>query len=886
MPTRDRPQFVRQALWYFQRQDYPRKQLVVIDDGVRPVGDLLPDEDSVRYVRLSSHVPIGAKRNIGCEAAAGEVVAHFDDDDWMAPDRLRRQVEELYRSETDVCGLSPLRYFKLDSGDAFVYRRPDPESWVAPGSLVYRRSAWASRRFPDTDTGECDEFVRRFEPSRIHALNAPDLYIALLHPGNRSAVDFRMPGWERRPIDEVATLLEYDRAFYVRLRNGSLDPVQRPVRAPASITFAAGLVVFDGYGSMAEYALVGMVRAGAAVDVSLQSVFAAGLMPETRRILERSRPRADSPVLYYSWPQPDLVRFRRSPDLFIYTMVESSRVPKVWVDEVNRARCVIVPTRYMARAFRDSGVTAPVEFVHQGIDPDVYRYIARPVDRPLTTLIVAAVEERKHTQEGIAAWKHAFAGDRDARLIIKARFQYRNYEPDDPRITLVDDNEPTRGIAHWYRQADVLMALGNEGFGLPLVEGMATGLPTIALDAEGQSDTCEDAKGLLLPVPAAGYRPHLDPQRGDCGVRAYPSVEAVSERLRWVATHRDEARDMGRAASEWALANRNIWRHGPALLDVMERRMPARRALRRRTFMWVRSWGQACGIAEYTKYLVEHLPEAVAGDNAPDGDGAALVHLEHEDGLHEGDVQLSHEIARLRQRGARVAITEHTVTPATRSWEREADALVALTKAGTEQLRQKWPDKRVVHIPHGCHEYFPPRKTKREAVLGCFGFAGGHKGMQRLLDLQRAIPGSRLAVYSHTRGDPGSHVLSDHADGDRVRLVTTFLPPEEVATRLAAECDLLVFWYDQAGGVFSASGAVLIGLASGVPVMTSPTGWFGDLRDATYQPTDPVEGARRLLEDDELRQRLVESAHNHCRENSWERTAQRYRALWESLLVA
>ena len=65
---------------------------------------------------------------------------------------------------------------------------------------------------------------------------------------------------------------------------------------------------------------------------------------------------------------------------------------------------------------------------------------------------------------------------------------------------MLEDLEPTRGIAHWYARADVLLALGNEGFGLPLVEAMATGLPVIALDSEGQSDVCADAGGLVMPV--------------------------------------------------------------------------------------------------------------------------------------------------------------------------------------------------------------------------------------------------------------------------------------------------------------------------------------------------------------------------------------------------
>jgi len=38
--TRDRPGFFRQALRCFAAQRYPRKELVVVDDGETPVGEL------------------------------------------------------------------------------------------------------------------------------------------------------------------------------------------------------------------------------------------------------------------------------------------------------------------------------------------------------------------------------------------------------------------------------------------------------------------------------------------------------------------------------------------------------------------------------------------------------------------------------------------------------------------------------------------------------------------------------------------------------------------------------------------------------------------------------------------------------------------------------
>ena len=113
-------------------------------------------------------------------------------------------------------------------------------------------------------------------------------------------------------------------------------------------------------------------------------------------------------------------------------------------------------------------------------------------------------------------------------------------------------------------------------------------------------------------------------------------------------------------------------------------------------------------------------------------------------------------------------------------------------------------------------------------------------------------------------------------------LVDQFLPAEEVARRLAAEADVLVFWYDDVPHA-SASGAARVGLATGVPVLTSPTHWFHELRDVTYQPDDLVDGVQRLLEDTALRKRLAAAARDYCHENSWARSAERHLALWRSV---
>src|SRR5688572_17330800 len=103
MPTHNRRLFVPHAVRYFLCQDYANRELIIVDDGDDPVQDLMPDDHRIRYLRLDRRHKIGAKRNLACKAAQGDVIVHWDDDDWMAPWRLRYQVTEMMRTQSDIC---------------------------------------------------------------------------------------------------------------------------------------------------------------------------------------------------------------------------------------------------------------------------------------------------------------------------------------------------------------------------------------------------------------------------------------------------------------------------------------------------------------------------------------------------------------------------------------------------------------------------------------------------------------------------------------------------------------------------------------------------------------------------------------------------------------
>jgi glycosyltransferase involved in cell wall biosynthesis len=356
-----------------------------------------------------------------------------------------------------------------------------------------------------------------------------------------------------------------------------------PLISSPTVTFVGDFMTDDGYGSMNEYLVRGLHRAGASVSVSPVYLNPIGLSSEFLALLLNSRAAVDGPVLYCSFPRSEL-RSLTGTELFIRTMYEASAIPPHWPGWLNRARAVIVPSRFVARVFRDAGVHVPIAVVPEGIDPDVYRLEHRRRRAGLTTLMVAALSGRKHWREGVAAWRHAFQHDPEARLIIKSRSGMTDgLVADDARIRVVSDSEHGRGIAHWYREADVLLALGSEGFGLPMIEAMATGLPVIALDSEGQADACRDARDLVLPVKPVRWETHHHIEDGAaCGVRAVPGIEEVAAKLRWVAEHREEAAAMGTRASAWAHRYRNVWSYGPAVLSVLEEHTRCRASLVRR----------------------------------------------------------------------------------------------------------------------------------------------------------------------------------------------------------------------------------------------------------------------------------------------------------------
>jgi hypothetical protein len=172
------------ALESFLAQDYVAKELIILDDADDPSFDFeqvgMP---SVKYMRLFNRMQIGYKRNQCCRRAAGEIIVHFDSDDWSVPNRITDQVNVLLCSGKSVAGYHSMLFY--DGNRWGCYK----DVFVALGtSLCYKRDYW--QRFPfleNFEIGEDNEFARIARNNlQLITVEGKSMMVARVHKNNTS----------------------------------------------------------------------------------------------------------------------------------------------------------------------------------------------------------------------------------------------------------------------------------------------------------------------------------------------------------------------------------------------------------------------------------------------------------------------------------------------------------------------------------------------------------------------------------------------------------------------------------------------------------------------------------------------------------------------------
>jgi glycosyltransferase involved in cell wall biosynthesis len=219
MPTRGRSAMARRAVESWSQQTWPETELVIVDDvGCRSFPGGISGE-RILYVAAGSDLLLGSKRNLACSLARGEVIVHFDSDDYSLPGRMRDQVERLLTGRpAQVTGYHSLLFQDL-TGVQLVEQgglRSTSGWWLwkslkgeaAGTSLCYFRSWWAKHQFANVASGEDDLFWQEAGASGVAISSEGSEFLCATH--HRDGTSGRLIGgaeWEEllgNPLGDLA----------------------------------------------------------------------------------------------------------------------------------------------------------------------------------------------------------------------------------------------------------------------------------------------------------------------------------------------------------------------------------------------------------------------------------------------------------------------------------------------------------------------------------------------------------------------------------------------------------------------------------------------------------------------------------------------------------
>lgn len=185
--TKDRRQWLPKAIECFQSQTYTNKELLIVADG-EDVKDLVPADARIRLLQITSGFLIGAKRNYGVGRANGDIVAHWDDDDYSSSVRLADQVNRMQSENKAVTGYHTMRF--TDGANWWLYK--GYPNYALGTSLCYHKQWALDHPFQQVQIGEDNEFNRSANNANqfisVTAGETPEneLMHASIHDGNTS----------------------------------------------------------------------------------------------------------------------------------------------------------------------------------------------------------------------------------------------------------------------------------------------------------------------------------------------------------------------------------------------------------------------------------------------------------------------------------------------------------------------------------------------------------------------------------------------------------------------------------------------------------------------------------------------------------------------------
>src|SRR3990167_2448994 len=275
-----------------------------------------------------------------------------------------------------------------------------------------------------------------------------------------------------------------------------------------------------------------------------------------------------APHVLYQLPKGQPIH--KDAPVICYTLFETDRCPRPWIESLNRMDRVIVFSEFNRKAWSETGIDeGRIRKLPPAVDSFVYtpdgpKYQIQSA-KGFSFMLSGDFTERKNFEAVLEAYVKEFDGSEEVTLIVKGHYgggvkrhrrdcmeklqriakSFAGENP--PRILFWGDKISDYAMAALYRSVEcfVLTSRG-EGLGMQYLEAMATGIPVIACDWGAQTDFLNQQNSY--PV-ASTLKWIDDPNYILKCVQALNSkwcqvnIKDLQEAMRYVVSNYGEAKD-------------------------------------------------------------------------------------------------------------------------------------------------------------------------------------------------------------------------------------------------------------------------------------------------------------------------------------------------------